>query len=278
VNPLTQSEDAELGSGLPRSERLGFVASHPAVDGRYSAPDMGRDRAQAVAVLEVGAGDCRRVLRARDEIGERPRWRAKRRARVLRVCLHKPKPGCDKALVPVDESMAWRRKVLFALDVLEVAPTCLLPALTEVKEQLLAGEEACWSSPDRRGVARPAPVIEAGADSGRERVANDVADGSEQVSVLLHKARAEAPLEEVAVAAVATVERLGVDAIQLPHGAGEVRVRRLDEQVIVVVHQTVGEHVQAVAADDEPSNSRKRSRSASSAKIARRSSPRATTW
>lgn len=50
------------------------------------------------------------------------------------------------------------------------------------------------------------------------------------------------------VAAVAAVEGLRVDAVQLPHGAGEVRVRRLQEQVVVVVHEAVGEDVQAVAA------------------------------
>jgi hypothetical protein len=36
------------------------------------------------------------------------------------------------------------------------------------------------------------------------------------------------------------VEPLGIDAVELPHPFGQVRVRRLHEQVIVVGHQTVG--------------------------------------
>jgi hypothetical protein len=36
------------------------------------------------------------------------------------------------------------------------------------------------------------------------------------------------------------IEALGIDAVELSHPFGQVRVRRLHEQVIVVAHQTVG--------------------------------------
>ena len=39
---------------------------------------------------------------------------------------------------------------------------------------------------------------------------------------------------------MAPIEALGIDAIQLPHPRGQIALGRLDEQVVVVVHQTVG--------------------------------------
>jgi hypothetical protein len=36
------------------------------------------------------------------------------------------------------------------------------------------------------------------------------------------------------------IKKLGIDAVQLPHTEGEIAVRRLDQEVIVVVHQAVG--------------------------------------
>lgn len=119
--------------------------------------------------------------------------------------------------------------------------------LSEVGEQALDGQEPGWAQPDRRLVARPRPFADTLAQLCSQRVAEDVADGGEQVFVLLHEERAVAALEEVAVAAVAAVEALGVDTVQVPHAAGEVRLRRLHEQVVVVRHQAVREPLPAVA-------------------------------
>ena len=44
----------------------------------------------------------------------------------------------------------------------------------------------------------------------------------------------------MAVPLVAFIEELGIDAIQLPHAYGEIAVGRLDEQMIMVVHEAVG--------------------------------------
>lgn len=37
-----------------------------------------------------------------------------------------------------------------------------------------------------------------------------------------------------------SVERLGVDAVQVAHAGGEVSLRRFDEKMVVVAHQAVG--------------------------------------
>lgn len=47
----------------------------------------------------------------------------------------------------------------------------------------------------------------------------------------LHEPRTVAALEEMADAAMAAVEPLRVDAVQMAHAAGEVRLRSLHKQV-----------------------------------------------
>ena len=46
-------------------------------------------------------------------------------------------------------------------------------------------------------------------------------------------------------AVVAAIESLCVDAVQLSHAAREVRLRGLEEQVIVIAHHAVGVHAPA---------------------------------
>ena len=36
------------------------------------------------------------------------------------------------------------------------------------------------------------------------------------------------------------IEPLGVDAVQMPHALGQITFRSFDQQMIVVVHQTIG--------------------------------------
>ena len=55
----------------------------------------------------------------------------------------------------------------------------------------------------------------------------------------LHQDRLEAPLIHVAHRAMASVEGLGVDAVELPHPPRQISLRRLEEQVIVVLHEAV---------------------------------------
>ena len=64
------------------------------------------------------------------------------------------------------------------------------------------------------------------------------------------QAWAEAGLEDVADPRVASVEALCVDAVQLSHPEREVGERRLEEQVVVVAHQAVGQAAPAEALHD----------------------------
>ena len=58
-----------------------------------------------------------------------------------------------------------------------------------------------------------------------------------EMLVALEHARVEAALEEVAGAGVAAVEPHRVDAVEALHAARELGLRRLDEQVEVVVEE-----------------------------------------
>jgi hypothetical protein len=97
------------------------------------------------------------------------------------------------------------------------------------------------NEPGGGAVARPAVAVVAFA---RKRdplqVQDDVARALEQVALTLDEQGAVATAEEMPGAPMAAVEVLGVDPVQLAHGAGEVGHRRLDEQVEVVLPQAVG--------------------------------------
>jgi hypothetical protein len=59
------------------------------------------------------------------------------------------------------------------------------------------------------------------------------------VALVADEPRVEAALEHVPATAVALVEELCVAAVQPLHACGEVRGRRLDDEVVVGVHQAV---------------------------------------
>jgi hypothetical protein len=83
-----------------------------------------------------------------------------------------------------------------------------------------------------------------------ERVVDDIVHGRRVLLLGLDQLRPEAPSEDVVAAAVALVEGAGVRAVQVAHPIGEVGKRRLDDQVIVVPHQTTGVDAPLVAAPD----------------------------
>jgi len=60
------------------------------------------------------------------------------------------------------------------------------------------------------------------------------------VLVVAEDAGVEAALEEMADAPVSLVELLGVQAVQALAAGGQALERRLDDRVVVVVHQAVG--------------------------------------
>jgi hypothetical protein len=86
-------------------------------------------------------------------------------------------------------------------------------------------------------------------ESGGDGILADILDRGGEVFVALDDPRGEAPAPEVAVAAVAQVEPLGIAAVQVLHPTRETRLRRLDEQVVVRAHQANGDHAPSVAID-----------------------------
>jgi hypothetical protein len=70
------------------------------------------------------------------------------------------------------------------------------------------------------------------------------------MGVLLHKNGFEPPLKQMAHLRMPPVVVLRIAAIQLPHAKREIRLRRLDEEMIVIVHQAVGVADPAIAIHD----------------------------
>jgi citrate lyase beta subunit len=60
------------------------------------------------------------------------------------------------------------------------------------------------------------------------------------MAVLLDENGLVPALEQMACPSVTFVEELGVDSIQLPHTEGEVAIRRLDKDMVMVGHEAVG--------------------------------------
>jgi hypothetical protein len=71
------------------------------------------------------------------------------------------------------------------------------------------------------------------------RVLGHVGAGRLEVSLVPDDPRSEAALEHVPAAAVTLVEELRVAAVQPLHARGEVLCRRLEDEVVVRVHQAV---------------------------------------
>jgi hypothetical protein len=70
------------------------------------------------------------------------------------------------------------------------------------------------------------------------------------VLVGLHEAGRETPPENVVAAAVEGVEGARVLTVQVAHPGREVRLRRLDEEVVVVAQEAAGVQPPSVPADD----------------------------
>ena len=82
--------------------------------------------------------------------------------------------------------------------------------------------------------------------SDPRRVLVDVRDRGREVLLALDHARFEPALEQVPGAVVTPVETHRVDAVQTLHAGRELRLRRLDEQMEVVVEQAPDVHLPAV--------------------------------
>ncbi len=83
-----------------------------------------------------------------------------------------------------------------------------------------------------------------------EGIVDDVLEGVGVLLLRLDRLRPEAPAEDVIAAAVALVEGPGVAAIEVTHAFGEIRHRRLENEVIVVAQEAAHVDPPAVAPCD----------------------------
>ena len=78
-------------------------------------------------------------------------------------------------------------------------------------------------------------------------------DVLERLLVLLFRLdhlRPEPPAEDVILPTMTLVERAGVLSVQVAHAVGQIRERRLDQQVVVVAKQAACMESPAVVASD----------------------------
>jgi hypothetical protein len=78
----------------------------------------------------------------------------------------------------------------------------------------------------------------------------DVVERLQELLLGLDLLRPEALTEHVMLPAVALIERARVLAVQVAHAVGEVRERRLDDEVVVVAEQAAGMQTPAVTPAD----------------------------
>ena len=101
-------------------------------------------------------------------------------------------------------------------------------------------EPRLWPS-QTSGSAVTAPFIFAGCSNrmAANRVEDDVPYELEKVRFSFHQNALETTLKEMAGASVPSIEALGIITVQGANAAREVRLGRLDEQMIVVPHEDV---------------------------------------
>jgi hypothetical protein len=74
---------------------------------------------------------------------------------------------------------------------------------------------------------------------GPDRIQDHIVADLQKVNVLLNENRLKPALTYMTDPAVPLVKGLGIHAVQLPYTLRQVAVRCFDNQVIVVVHQTI---------------------------------------
>src|SRR5262249_12124983 len=94
--------------------------------------------------------------------------------------------------------------------------------------------------PDGRTEAAPWPKTWVANQARPYGIEHDVTANLAKIGLAVDQLGPEPPLQEVPTPLMPSVESLGVDAIDLPHGNRKICLRRLEQQVIVVAHQTVG--------------------------------------
>ena len=104
--------------------------------------------------------------------------------------------------------------------------------------------------PHRRPIAAPGPLPGLCDPVRSHRIQHHIPTEFEEVRLLLHQNGREPSLEEMPYPFMSSVVRLRVAAIELTHAEGEVRLRRFNEKMIVIIHQAIGVAEPAKAVDD----------------------------
>jgi hypothetical protein len=96
-------------------------------------------------------------------------------------------------------------------------------------------------SPASRGqIAGPLPVVRPFRHPGPDRVQDDIPANFEEMAVFLDQNGLVPALEQVTGPAMAFIEELRINAVQLSHAEGKVAVRGLDKKMIMVGHKAIG--------------------------------------
>lgn len=163
----------------------------------------------------------------------------------------------DKVLFPQQDLVAYtlpdRRPGDPFSDKPPVLTGSLLPFLAKQTEHPVHGQprgtrgKAC-----RSPITAPFPLLDFLDSLDPDRIEHHVATDFLQVALFLDQNGFVPSLEQMAHRLVPPVVALRVDAVELAHALGEIRLGGFDDQVIVVVHQTVGVTEPVKALDDVP--------------------------
>ena len=93
---------------------------------------------------------------------------------------------------------------------------------------------------------------------GTQGIQHHIAAQLKQMRIFLQQNRGELPLEEMPHPFMSTIEGLRIPPIQLSHTEREIRCRRFKQQMIVIVHQTIGMAAPAEAIDHMSGERQKR--------------------
>src|SRR6266542_4649853 len=91
-------------------------------------------------------------------------------------------------------------------------------------------------------VARPAIILGHVHDSCLDCVQMNVTDHRCQILVRIDEYRLVAAPKQRAIAAMTSIEPLGIDPVDVAHDPGEVAFRRSKTEMIMVAHQRISEH------------------------------------
>ena len=90
-------------------------------------------------------------------------------------------------------------------------------------------------------MAAPTPLTWALYQSRSDRIQLDIAADLEQIGVPAHPFSVKSTLENVSNAPVFSIGCLGIDAIDMSHDKGKIRLTCADHQMIVIAHQAVSD-------------------------------------